>query len=576
MLLLVVACAAWLGIRGYLAQKELAASESLAKSVQSDIAQGHADEARAGAQRLATRVDAAHGYVSDPVWLAAGLVPVVGTNFSTTTQLTQILSDVTHGAVIPLSEVSASINPTAVKPEHGVLDLHLITSARPAVAHATDVLQGAYKRVAMVRPGYGSVPQLQDAVERIKGLLGQAVQQASAADTATSVLPSMLGDAGPRTYLVLFQNNAELRSTGGIPGAVAEIRVDHGRITLSRQASDKDFPMFPSPVLPLADQTKGLYGPIAGQYFQDVNLVPQFPLTARLAAEIWKRQYGIQVDGVVSLDPVALGYILSATGPVALPSGETLDSSNAVRVLLSDTYVKYQGAGKDDFFATAASSIFAKVASGSFQPKPMFDALARSVKERRLLGWSSQQVEQEALESAGMAGELPAQTPVHGLFGVYLNDATGAKMDYYLREAYRVGGAMCRADGSPTWVVEVTLTNAAPADAATSLPSYVTGGGQYGVKPGDVKTQVNVYAPPSAIFMASWKNATPLDVHRDMDSGYPVAQTYLELAPGQSATLRFQFLGASQAGQQPDVISTPTVNNPKPSELSLSCEDVVR
>ncbi|WP_422935382.1 DUF4012 domain-containing protein [Sinomonas sp. P47F7] len=548
----------------------------MAKTVQSDIAQGRANQARDGAQRLSAHVDAARGFVSDPIWQVASLLPIVGTNFATTTQLAGILSDVVHRAVIPLSEVSANINPSALKPVGGALDIGPIAKVRPAVTQATGVLEDAYQKVALVRPGFGSMPQLQASVERLKSLLAQAAREASAADTATMVLPAMLGDSTPRTYLVLFQNNAELRATGGIPGAAAELRVDHGHITLGRQTAAKDFPRYPNPVLPLADQTKGLYGPITGQYFQDVNLVPQFPLTARLAAEMWKRQFGVQVDGVFSIDPIALGYLLQATGPVSLPTGETMDSSNAARMLLSDAYSKYHGANKDDFFSTAASAVFTKLANGSFQPKPMLDALGQAVKERRLLGWSSQRMEQDALQSAGISGDLPAQTPEHGVFGVYLNDATGAKMDYYLRESYRIGGAMCRSDDRQTWELEVTLTNVAPADAATSLPEYVTGGGEYGVKPGDVKTQVNVYAPASSIYTAAWKDSAPLDVHRDMDSGYPVAQTNVQLAPGQSTVLRFQFLGAPQAGQQPDLISTPTVNSLKFSKYSLSCDDVVR
>jgi hypothetical protein len=104
----------------------------------------------------------------------------------------------------------------------------------------------------------------------------------------------------------------------------------------------------------------------------------------------------------------------------------------------------------------------------------------------------------------------------------------------------------------------------------------VTGGGVYGVKPGDVKTQVNVYAPPSAIFTSASLNGSALDVHQDMDSGYPVAQTNTVLGPGQTMTLRFQFLGAASADVQPDLISTPTVNNFQSSRLSLTCQDVVR
>ena len=573
-LLLLLAAGLWLGLRGYLAEKEIARAEGLAKSAQAEIVAGHATEARDAAQQLTVHVDAAYDYVSDPVWRAAGFVPVVGANFSTVTELARTLSDVTHGAVVPLADASSSISLSAVKPAHGVLDLQSISSARPAVGRASAVLNDAYKKVAMIRPGFGTIPPVQDGISRFRELLGQAAQQASAANTAAMVLPPMLGDQGPRRYLVLFQNNAELRSSGGIPGAVAEVEVDHGRITLGRQTEAKDLSGFSAPVLPLSDQTKGLYGPIVGQFFQDVNLVPQFPLTANLASEMWRQRYGGKIDGVFSLDPVALSYMLQATGPVSLPTGEALNSDNAVQLLLSDAYSRYHGVGKDDFFSTAASAVFTQIASGSFQPKPMIDALNRAVVERRLLAWSSQQIEQEAFESARMAGELPAQTPERGVFGVYLNDATGAKMDYYLRESYRTGGAMCRADGRPAWEVEVTLTNAAPADAATSLPEYVTGGGVYGVKPGDVKTQVNVYAPPSAIYMGTWKDSAPLDVHRDMDSGYPVAQTNVQLSPGQTIVLRFQFLGAAQAGQEPELVSTPTVNNPGRSDLPLSCHDV--
>ncbi|MCH6471804.1 DUF4012 domain-containing protein [Sinomonas terrae] len=575
--LVVIACAVWLGVRAFLAQREITASEQVAKVVEAHIAAGQTSEARDSAKQLAVHVDAAQGFVSDPVWRAAGLLPFVGTNFSTVSQLAGILGEVTHGAVLPLSDAAGNISPSTIKPVQGAVDLQALSAARPAVVKADSVLQSAYSEVARLKSGFGTIPQVSGGVERFKSVLGKAAQQVSTADTVTRVLPSALGSSGPRTYLVLFQNNAELRATGGIPGAAAEVHIDNGHITLGRQTEAKGFPAFQQPVLPLADPAKGLYGPILGEYFQDVNLTPQFPLTARLASEMWKQRFGDHTDGVLSLDPVALSYLLQATGPVHLATGETLDSSNAVELLLSDAYSKYSSVQeKDDFFATAAAAVFSKVAMGSFQPRAMLDALTRAAAEHRLLAWSPNQSEQDAITAGNLSGSLPEQMPSHGVFGVYLNDATGAKMDYYLRESYKVGGVMCRADGRPNWRVEVTLTNAAPANAATSLPDYVTGGGVYGVPPGDVKTQVNVYAPPSAIYLGSLQNGEPVNVHRDMDSGYPVAQTAVVLSPGQSVTLTFQFLGGPGAQPKPDVISTPSVNNPTVSALSLSCQAVVR
>ncbi|BCT77034.1 hypothetical protein SCMU_28760 [Sinomonas cyclohexanicum] len=576
LLLLILACAAWVGVRAYLAQQEIAASEQHAKAVHESMAKGDAAGARASASQLASHATAARGYMSDPLWQGASLLPLVGVNFSTASTLADVLADVATEAVVPLSEASATFTPASLKPEAGMLDLAALEAARPAVGRAAGVVQDARRRVAALEPGGGTVPQLRDAMDRLASLLGTASGQLSAVDTAGLVLPDMLGASGPRTYLVLFQNNAELRATGGIPGAVAELHASRGKLTLGRQAAAKDFPKFPEPVLPLAAQTQGLYGAITGQYFQDVNLAPQFPLSARLAAQMWKQHYGVDVDGVVSIDPVALSYLLKATGPVELASGERLSSDNAVQVLLSDSYAEYSGTAKDDYFASAAAAVFSKLSSGVFQPRAMVEALGQAARERRLLAWSPQAKEQDAIKAAGMDGWFPDQTPGRGVFAVYLNDATGGKMGYYLRESYTVGGAMCRDDGRPTWEVAVTLTNTAPPDAATSLPRYVTGAGNFGVSPGSVKTQVNVYAPPSGVFVGAWRGTEHLDVHRDMDSGYPVAQADSLLGPGQSSTLRFQFVGAPGTDTDPDLISTPTINAPVISNTPLSCENLVR
>ena len=152
----------------------------------------------------------------------------------------------------------------------------------------------------------------------------------------------MLGASGPRNYLLLFQNPAELRATGGIPGAVALVHTENGKISLTQQASSADFPHYTPSVLELPLETRGLYGNIVGEYLQDVTMTPYFPLSGQLAREMWKRQFGTEVDGVLSMDPVTLSYLLRATGPIALPTGDTLTSDNAVKLLLSDVYARYK------------------------------------------------------------------------------------------------------------------------------------------------------------------------------------------------------------------------------------------
>jgi Protein of unknown function (DUF4012) len=73
--------------------------------------------------------------------------------------------------------------------------------------------------------------EVQTAVRRLDSLDPAALTTATAA-RAVRLLPPMLGANGPREYLLLVQNNAEQRATGGIPGSVALLRAVDGAVTV--------------------------------------------------------------------------------------------------------------------------------------------------------------------------------------------------------------------------------------------------------------------------------------------------------------------------------------------------------
>ena len=56
------------------------------------------------------------------------------------------------------------------------------------------------------------------------------------ADRALQVLPTMLGRDEPKNWLLVFQNNAEVRATGGLPGAISVVTADDGELSRNRQA----------------------------------------------------------------------------------------------------------------------------------------------------------------------------------------------------------------------------------------------------------------------------------------------------------------------------------------------------
>ncbi|WP_412163886.1 DUF4012 domain-containing protein [Curtobacterium flaccumfaciens] len=573
LVLLLILAVAWVGVRGMLARGHLERAVGDVDTLRSQLTGGDTAAAQKTARHLEDEAASARSLTGDPVWGAAQSVPFFGTNLRAVRDVSVIVDDVASDAVSPVAGVIGGLGSDSFAPKDGKINLQPIEDAQPAVAQATKTLQQARTDAERIDTS-GTLSPVTTAVGQLRNALSSASEQAVAANRIVQLAPAMLGHDGQRRYLLLFQNNAELRAGGGIPGAVAALDAKDGSLRLSAQASSGDFGPYDEPVLPLTADTRGLYGEITGEYMQDVTLTPRFDVSAKLAREMWKQKFGQQVDGVLAMDPVTLSFILKATGPVQLPTGDTLTSDNAVQLLLSDVYAKYPDpAVQDAFFASAASAVFAKVSSGGVDTKAFVSALTQSAGEGRLRLWSADKAEQRRISGTPIAGELPTATPDSSQFAVYLNDGTGAKMDYYLEKSVSVGSSVCRKDGRPTSVVQITIKNTAPADAATSLPRYVTGGGDFGVEPGKIKTLLAAYAPEDAIFLGATKDGKTTAVQTATDGGHPVAQLQTLLAPGESLTYRVAFLGEAKYAKAPvQASSTPGVRQTEAKPLTFDCE----
>jgi len=272
-------------------------------------------------------------------------------------------------------------------------------------------------------------------------------------------------------------------------------------------------------------------------YGVDATLTPDFPRAAEIMRAQWAKEFGAQVDGVMAVDPVALGYVLEATGPVRTPDGTVMDGSNAARLLLNEIYLdKNRTLGEqDEFFGDAAEAAFDKLMDGSPSVSAGLGALRRAASEGRWLVWSSDPREQDVLSGTAVSGEMAGERDGAPVIGVYLNDASATKMSYYLDYTVTVERSACLADGVRQLTVGMDITSTAPAEAA-GYPPYLSGKGQ--VTPGHSVTNVLVYTPAAGrIDRVSVDGADypsqGLYSHADME----VVQVSLDLAPGESRRL---------------------------------------
>jgi hypothetical protein len=564
LLLVAIAAVAWIGVRGAMAYGHLRDAQTAAAPLMSTLGSSVGDSAALASAVAGISADtaAARDLTGDAVWKAAEGLPWVGPQLAAVSTVSAALDEVVAGALTPMAGELAVLSPGAMTPQGGRIDTATFAAVHDEVAGAAASTTSAAASVdaidaaALVRP-------LRDAVAEVRTLLNQTSSGADALARATALLPPMLGASGPRDYLVLFQNNAEWRSLGGIAGAMAVIHTDGGAMTLTQQDSAAAFPRAPESVLPLDPEIQAIYGQRPGQWMHNVTQVPDFALSGALAREMWARKHGTQVDGVIAIDPVALSYLLAATGPVTLPTGDVLTTDNAVQLLLNEVYLRYSNpAEQNAYFAAATAAVFDALATRSTDPGALLRALSRAGEERRLLMWSAHAEDQAVLEGTTLAGGLPANTAEASVFGVYLNDGTGSKMDYYGTADTSLAWDSCTLDAagaaSGSGTLTVTIANGAPADAASSLPKYITGGGSSGVPPGTARTVGYIYLPEGFELTAS-------DITGDtgfgggMHEGRRVLTFSADLAPGASSTATVTVRTTVPTAPTLTVQATPTV-----------------
>lgn len=141
-------------------------------------------------------------------------------------------------------------------------------------------------------------------------------------------LPSLLGDEGKKVYLVLFQNNMELRPTGGFIGSFALVTFDAGRlIDINVQdvySADGQLKGHVEPPVPIKD-----YLGEANWYLRDSNWDPDFPTSAQRAEWFLDKEIDVSVDGVLAIDLEVAKEILKVTGPLYIADfGQEIDYKN--------------------------------------------------------------------------------------------------------------------------------------------------------------------------------------------------------------------------------------------------------
>ncbi len=209
---------------------------------------------------------------------------------------------------------------------------HVLQVLQPAMtSFAANIDRAEADRQTLDTPALS--PRLQSIIERFDAaypLLRSGVQIAR-------VAPELLGADRPRSYLIILQNEEELRPTGGFISAVGRITLDAGKIVTLTVNDASQVDNFTKPYGEPPAPFQNFMG-IQLWLFRDSNWSPDFPTAARKAIELYTYTQGGTFDGVIALDQTVVEALIDGLGSLTVDAAQPPLTASTIRAYMRDAW----------------------------------------------------------------------------------------------------------------------------------------------------------------------------------------------------------------------------------------------
>jgi len=268
---------------------------------------------------------------------------------------------------------------------------------------------------------------------RVKSVIDRydaAYPALSAGLQAAAVAPQLLGADRPRTYLLLLQNEDELRATGGFISAAGLLTLDAGRIvTLTMEDAyavddfSRPYPDPPAPLLDLMGATLWV--------FRDTNWSPDFPTAARQAIELYTLARPGQIDGVIALNQNVIQAVADGLGALDVNPGQPPLPPAALRDYLhrawapaGQTSVAEWYVQRKEFIGRVMQTMLHRLLNDPRQVdwRALGGGLQTALAQRDLMIWADDPHLNARLAAAGWDGSL---APVDGDYLMIVDSNVG-------------------------------------------------------------------------------------------------------------------------------------------------------
>jgi len=373
----------------------------------------------------------------------------------------------------------------------------------------------------------------------LKSSVDESATLISQSKPLIKLLPDLLGNPNPKLYLLIFQNDAELRPTGGFITAYAYLKVSKGKIEPLGSYDIYDLDARFTKNIPAPEAIKK-YLEENRYYLRNMNLNPDFKLSMDTFAENLKSINGLPVfDGIIALDTKVPVELLKVLGPIGVGgwgnfSAEIDPRCNCPQVVyaleeIADRPTSEIKVGRKAILGPLMHSILANAMGSPKHLWPKFFNLAiDAIKQKHLLFYFKEDVSQKAAEDFNAAGRIVA-VPYDYL---HVNDSNfgGAKTDMFITR--EVDQEIENDGGTITKTVTLTYNNPHKGSNCNLEAGMLCLNGTY-------RDWVRLYVPKGSKLISLTGSETKEVVSEDLDK--TVFEAYFTMRTESSSKLVFKY-----------------------------------
>jgi hypothetical protein len=431
---------------------QAAASEKLLTKTNADSIQGLATslkEISNGLNKSADDISAIQGNLSGILSIIPGLSVIQDSSDLTesTSQVIALSAELSE-AIQPF--INQDINPFDTKKSVTLVDgVKHIQEINKKLVPALDKLDKSLNDLPInIIPGHKGdiLRQLHTDIPKLKQVLQDS-------DQYVNIFLNFVGSDRLKRYVFIFQNNQELRATGGFIGSFGLMNLDKGVV------KSLDIQEIYNPDGQLLKQ---ILAPVPLQelttrwYLRDSNWFADFPTSAQKIISFYEKTGGVTPDGVISLTPTVIERLLTITGPITLDDyGVTVSADNFVKITQYQTGIAYDKVTNKpkQFIADLAPILINKLLSAnSNQYQKIIEALNNSFQEKHILLYFLDSNLQNIVIDNNLGGKLYATNKDY--LSVVHTNIGGYKTDGVIEDAMQIN---TKIESNGTIINKVTI-----------------------------------------------------------------------------------------------------------------------